>query len=247
MWSPQSLRISPERSKDSSLEPPVFKVQSLQMWVWPPTAPWRPPRQGNWRTLPFSHSTSLPTLPFLFFGMLRQGQLGLACLSNSPNMIILSAVRCRKSQRSAQMSTKLVGALRGNTTRNSERKMALWEGLWEGLGKPLKASENLPSRRPSQRQISLSEPLRPVAPNRVAPWTFSEEWAQNLWRVAWATRPEIGNLLSDLLLTYFRDFPETYFWATFWLLYISGLVAHAARHNTKLANNKRPTTRHSWN
>ena len=78
--------------------------------------------------------------------------------------------------------------------------MALWEGLWEGfekplktLWKPLKASENLwkplktsenfwnppsqrPARRPSQRQISLSEPLRPVAPNRVAPQSFSEQW-----------------------------------------------------------------------
>ena len=74
--------------------------------------------------------------------------------------------------------------IRGNTTRNSERKMALWEGLWEGhwktsenLWKPLKTSEKLwnhpsqrSSQRPSQRQISLSEPLSPVAPNRVAPW-----------------------------------------------------------------------------
>ena len=73
--------------------------------------------------------------------------------------------------------------IRGNTTRNSERKMALREGLWEGLWKisenlwkPLRTSENLwnpPSQRsspePSQWQISLSEPLRPVAPNRVAP------------------------------------------------------------------------------
>ena len=29
------------------------------------------------------------------------------------------------------------------------------------------------SQRPSQRQISLSEALSPVAPNRVAPWTFA--------------------------------------------------------------------------
>ena len=81
--------------------------------------------------------------------------------------------------------------IRGNTTRNSERKMALWEGLWEGLWKtlktsknlwkPLKTSENLwnppsqrSSQRPSRRQISLSEPLSPVAPNRVAPWNSYE-------------------------------------------------------------------------
>ena len=72
--------------------------------------------------------------------------------------------------------------IRGNTIRNSERKMALWEGLWEGLwktsenlSKPLKTSESLwnSSQRPSQRQISLSEPLSPVDPNRIAPWSFS--------------------------------------------------------------------------
>ena len=45
-------------------------------------------------------------------------------------------------------------------------------------------SENLwnpPSQRPSQRQISLSEPLRPVAPNGVAPWTFSEFCKRWVW------------------------------------------------------------------
>ena len=31
------------------------------------------------------------------------------------------------------------------------------------------------SQRPSQRQISLSEALSPVAPKRVAPWTFSKK------------------------------------------------------------------------
>ena len=46
------------------------------------------------------------------------------------------------------------------------------------LKKPLKTSENRPSQRPcqgpSQRQISLSEALGPVAPNGVAPYTLSE-------------------------------------------------------------------------
>ena len=32
------------------------------------------------------------------------------------------------------------------------------------------------SQRPSQRQISLSEALGPVAPSRVAPWAFSKQW-----------------------------------------------------------------------
>ena len=55
----------------------------------------------------------------------------------------------------------------------------LWKPLKtsQTLSKPLKTSENLwnppsqrSSQRPSQRQIFLSEPLSPVAPNRVAPW-----------------------------------------------------------------------------
>ena len=77
--------------------------------------------------------------------------------------------------------------IRGNTTRNSEMRGSLMRGplknLWKplktskNLWKPLKTSENLwnppsqrSSQRPSQRQIFLSEPLSPVAPNRVAPW-----------------------------------------------------------------------------
>ena len=70
--------------------------------------------------------------------------------------------------------------IRGNTTRNSERKMALWEGLWEGLWKtseslckPLKTSKYLwtplPLRGPLRDPLRGSEPLKPVAPNRVAP------------------------------------------------------------------------------
>ena len=39
----------------------------------------------------------------------------------------------------------------------------------ENLSKPLKTSENLPSQRPSQRQISLSEPLRQLLPPIVLP------------------------------------------------------------------------------
>ena len=80
--------------------------------------------------------------------------------------------------------TFLVGVSRGNTIRGN-RPESLWEGnlplrgalkisknLWKPLKnfwKPLKASENPPSQRPSQRQISHSEALGPVAPNRVAP------------------------------------------------------------------------------
>ena len=37
------------------------------------------------------------------------------------------------------------------------------------------------SQRPSQRQISLSEALGPVAPIRVAPWTFAKFWILR-WR-----------------------------------------------------------------
>ena len=89
------------------------------------------------------------------------------------------------------------GATRlGATGPATLRKMALWEGLWktswnlwktsENLWKPLKTSEkplkssenlwkaSLSAQRPSQRQISLSEPLRPVAPIPVAPQTLSE-------------------------------------------------------------------------
>ena len=49
---------------------------------------------------------------------------------------------------------------RGNRTKT------LWERFFRGFQRS--------SQRPSQRQISLSEALSPVAPNRVAPWTYSK-------------------------------------------------------------------------
>ena len=87
-----------------------------------------------------------------------------------------------------QNSLPLIGLrLRGNIIRGNKTE-SLWEeslplrgplkiseNLWKPLEtfwKPLKTSENPPSQRPSQRQISLSEALGPVAPSRVAPWNL---------------------------------------------------------------------------
>ena len=85
-------------------------------------------------------------------------------------------------------------SLRGNTIRGN-RTESLWEGnlplrgslrgslktSGKCLRAPLKISENHPSQRPSQRQISLSEALGPVAPNRVSPWTLSEIYRTMEW------------------------------------------------------------------
>ena len=48
----------------------------------------------------------------------------------------------------------------------------------------MKTSENPPSQRPSQRQISLSEALSPVAPIHLPLKTLSESLVQKLafWR-----------------------------------------------------------------
>ena len=72
--------------------------------------------------------------------------------------------------------------------RAPEREICLWEGLWEDLWDAFRGFQKCfrgfqkSSQRPSQRQISLSKAPNPVAPDRVAPWTFSKR----IWRFYFA-------------------------------------------------------------
>ena len=106
--------------------------------------------------------------------------------------------------------------------RASEREICLWEGLREDLreGGLQRFSEvfsgfqrvfrdilrgfqrfsgifQRPSQRPSQRQISLSEALRPVAPNHGAPWTFSKRV------VKWSSAPRLRSTRAAVFDCFF--------------------------------------------
>ena len=92
---------------------------------------------------------------------------------------------------------KVQGAARlgAKGLRASEREICLWEGLWEdlckplkNLWKPLKISEDPPSQRPFQRQISLSKALGPVAPSHL-PLKLSVCFCGVAWM--WESRPSL--------------------------------------------------------
>ena len=126
-----------------------------------------------------------------------------------------------------QLPLRYVGeSSRGNTIRGN-RTESLWEGnlplrgslreplknLWnplktsKTLWKPLETSENPPSQRPSQRQISLSEALGPVAtihlPLKLSPNNYLRVFWCNRWcHRSWGgTRPGVIFLIRGVIIT----------------------------------------------
>ena len=65
----------------------------------------------------------------------------------------------------------LRGSLRGRPFRGFQRSSEVFRGF-QRFSEIFRGFQRS-SQRPSQRQTSLSEALSPVAPNRAAPWTFS--------------------------------------------------------------------------
>ena len=98
--------------------------------------------------------------------------------------------------------------LRGNTVRGNRTESlwegnmplrGLWEDLWEGGFQRFSEGFQRSSQRPSQRQISLSGALGPVAPIPVAPQSFSNRsWP----RVGQQSTPkvEVRGLLSACIV-----------------------------------------------